>query len=214
MKCFNSPLLIGIRPGSTLPAKKPVTLTCSTEFSTSIKSIDWFVNGEAVYEDVKPVVEAGQIISNFLFVPKVSDKEIECKIYGDLEQSAIISFKVSTEFKIVQLQRAEESDMEQILWIPFDINRLEINRLESSGEETEVTFSKDIYKVMEDVPTDASNSYKLKRRSKMHHKKVDKFVTDIHPVSMKYLSSSSSSAPSLMLVLSLFFKTFLPSGFL
>merc|ERR1719495_852869 len=187
-------------------------MTCSTKFSSSIKSIDWFINGDAVYQDVKPVVEAGQIISNFLFVPKVSDKEIECKIYGDLEQSAIISFKVLTEIKIVKLQRAEESDMERILWIPFDINRLEINRLESSGEETEATYSKDIYKVMEDVPTDASNSYKLKRRSKMHYKKVDKFVADMHPVSMKYLSSSSSSAPSLILVLSLFFKTFLPSG--
>ena len=50
---------------------------------------------------------------------------------------------------------------------------VERNRLESSGEETGVTYSQDIYKYMEDMPNDTSDSYKFKRRPKLHQQKVN-----------------------------------------
>ena len=69
--------------------------------------------------------------------------------------------------KVVKLQEGKLSEKKKVLWIPFDMDMLERNRLESSGEETGVTYSRDIYKYMEDMPSDASDSYKFKREKKV-----------------------------------------------
>ena len=41
-----------------LLVKKPVALTCSTEFMSSIHSIEWIVNGKHLWEDFKLLTES------------------------------------------------------------------------------------------------------------------------------------------------------------
>jgi hypothetical protein len=195
---FHNPLLVGIKSGSSLAVKKPVALTCSTEYTSSTQSIEWLVNAEHNWEDVNLLTEAGQIISNMMFVPQIGDVVVECKVKGKQDRSSNVSITVQNEVKIFNLQKSKMSKTKRVLWIPFDIDMFEINRLESSGEETGVTYSRDIYKYMEDMPSDAADSYKFKRRPKLEQKKVNKFVDEIHPISLFLLSGSSLSSGSLM----------------
>ena len=78
------------------------------------------------------------------------------------------------------------------------MDMLERNRLKSSGEEAGVTYSRDIYKYMEDMPSDASDSNKFKRRPELDQKKVNKFVDEVHPISLSLVSGNSLSSASLM----------------
>ena len=60
--------------------------------------------------------------------------------------------------KVVKLQKGKLSEKKKVLWIPFDMDMLQRNRLNSSGEETGVTYSQDIYKYMEDMPSNQAES--------------------------------------------------------
>ena len=178
--------------------KKSVALTFSTEYTSSTQSIEWLVNGEHVWEDVNLLTEAGQIISNMILIPQIEDVVAECKVKGKQVRSAKVFFTVQNEIKIVKLQKSKLSKKKNVLWIPFDIDMLERNRLDSSGEETGVTYSRDIYKYMEDMPSDASDSYMFKRRPELDQKKVNKFVDEVHPISLSRVSGNSLSSASLM----------------
>ena len=123
---------------------------------------------------------------------------VECRVKGEQVKSANVFFAVRKEFKIVKLHESIMSEKKKVLWIPFDMNMLERNRLESSGEETGGTYSRDIYKYMEDMPSDAANSNKLKRRPKLDQKKVKKFVDEKHPTFLSFVSGTSMSSYSFM----------------
>ena len=133
-----------------------------------------------------------------ILIPQIGDVVAECKVKGKQVRSAKVFFTVQNEMKIVKLQKSKLSKKKKVLWIPFDMDMLERNRLESSGEETGVTYSRDIYKYMEDMPSDASDSYKFKRKPKLHQKKVNKFVDEVHPISLSLVSGNSLSSASLM----------------
>ena len=128
-------MLVGIRSGSSLLVAKTVALTCSTEYTSSTQSIEWLVNGEHVWEDVNLLTEAGQIISNMILIPQIGDVVAECKVKGKQVRSAKVFFTVQNEMKIVKLQKSKLSKKKKVLWIPFDMNMLERNRMESSGED-------------------------------------------------------------------------------
>ena len=180
--------------------KKPVPLTCSTEYSSSVQSIEWIVNGRQIWEDSNLLTESGQIISNLLFVPEIEDVVVQCNVKGIKVKSAFVFFSVHKEPKTVKLQKAEMSKTKKILWIPFDIKSLEINRLESSGEETAATYSRDIYQFMQDEPADAADSFRGKRNHKHHQKKTDKFVEELHPISLPFVRESAYSSASTLSV--------------
>merc|ERR1712106_363503 len=132
------PLLVGLRSGSSLPELDPVALTCSTEYSPSAESIEWLEDGEHVWEDTNLLTESGQDMSNMMFIPQMGQTVIECKVIGRQVRSAFAFFSVQNTPKKVTLQRANMSKQKKSLWIPFDIRKWELSRLESSAEESAV----------------------------------------------------------------------------
>ena len=183
--------------------KKPVALTCSTEYTSSVHSIEWIVNGRQIWSDSHLLTESGQIISNLLFVPQIDDSIVECKIKGNKVRSANVFFSVINDPQPVKLQKAEKSETNKILWIPFDINKLNINRLDGSGEETAVTYRRDIYQFMQDKPLQTTNNVKhLRKIQKLHNKKSDSFLEELEPISSPIVSDyySSSSKPTANMV--------------
>merc|ERR1711892_1598458 len=188
------PLLVGLRSGSSLPELDPVALTCSTEYSPSTESIEWLVDGEHVWEDTNLITESGQAISNMMFLPQVGQTVIECKVIGQQVRSAFAFFSVQNKPKKVTLQRANMSRQEKSLWIPFDIRKWEISRLESSAEESAVTYKRDIYEFMSDEPSDAIDSLNIKTLKYNRHKNSYKFVEEMQPISLPLVSYSRAAS--------------------
>ena len=186
--------MVGIRPGSSLLVAKPVALTCSTEYTSSTQSIEWLVNAEHVWEDVNLLTEAGQIISNMMFLPQIGDVVVECKVIKKQVRSTFVFFTVENETKIVTLQKALVLKTETSPWIPFDIRKWKINRLDSSAEESAITYSKDIYQFMNDEPKHDVDSFNMKKFTEHHHKKNQKFVEQVQPISLPLASYSAVSS--------------------
>ena len=174
--------------------KKPLALTCSTEYTSSTQSIEWLVNGEHVWEDVNVLTEAGQIISNMMFTPQIGDVVLECKIKGKQVRSANVSFTVQKEAKTVTLQKADVSKREKSLWIPFDIINWKENKQDNSAEESAITYSRNIYEFMNDDPSDAEDSFNMKMLTELNHKQSHKFVEQLQPVSLPLVSYSTLSS--------------------
>ena len=107
----SSPLLVGIRPGSTLPLKMPVPLTCSTEYTSSVQSIEWLVNGRKTREDFILLTKSGQVISSWLFVPEIGDVVLECKIKGSQERSSFVFFSVNKDTKTVNIENSSNRQL-------------------------------------------------------------------------------------------------------
>merc|ERR1712106_61077 len=114
-------------------------------------------------------------------------------------RSAFAFFSVQNKPKKVTLQRANMSKQDKSLWIPFDIRKWEIGRLESSAEESAVTYKRNIYEFMSDEPSDAIDSLNIKTLKYNRHKNSYKFVEEMQPISLPLVSYSSSSSVCLSL---------------
>merc|ERR1711892_1310592 len=188
------PLLVGLRSGSSLLELDLIALTCSTEYSPATESIEWLVDGEHVWEDTNLLSESGQDISNMMFIPHVGQSVIECRVMGRQVRSAFAFFSVHNTPKKVTLQRANMSKQEKSLWIPFDIRKWEISRLESSAEESAIAYKRDIYEFMSDEPSDAIASLNIKTLKHNRHKNSHKFVEELQPISLPLVSYSSAAS--------------------
>merc|ERR1712168_1187607 len=187
------PLLVGIRPGSSLLADSPVELTCSSEYSPSIQSIQWVVNNQQLMEDVDLLTESGQVISNIDFIPHLGHYVIECRVIGDTVTSAARAvFSVRNKPEKVILQKEDISN--RGLWIPFDATSWKSNRLETLMEEAPTVAKKDIYEYMNDEPSNAVESFDIKHTQHHQHANKVEFVEELNPISLPLVSYSSSSS--------------------
>merc|ERR1712106_914450 len=188
------PLLVGLRSGSSLPELDPVALTCSTEYSPSTESIEWLVDGEHVWEDTNLLTESGQAMSNMMFVPQMGQTVIECKVIGRQVRSTFVTFSVQNKPKTVTLQSGDATKIKESLWVPFDIQNWKTSPLASSAEESDITYSRDIYDFMLSKHSDDGLSFDTTSLQEHHHKKRHKFVEELQPISLPLVSYSSSSS--------------------
>ena len=187
------PLLVGIRPGSSLLADSPVELTCSSEYSHHIQSIQWLVNNKHLIEDTELITESGQVISNIDFIPHLGHYIIECRVIGDSVTSAARAvFSVRNKPEKVILQKEDVSN--RGLWIPFDATSWKSNRLDTIMEEAPAVARKDIYEYMNDEPSNAVESFDIKHTQHHQHASKVKFVEELNPISLPLVSYSSSSS--------------------
>merc|ERR1712168_708517 len=187
------PLLVGIRPGSSLLADSPVELTCSSEYSPSIQSIQWVVNNQQLMEDIDLLTESGQVISNIDFIPHLGHYLIECRVIGDKVTSAARAvFSIRSKPEKVILQKEDISN--RGLWIPFDATSWKSNRLEPLMEEAPAVARKDIYEYMNDEPSNAVESFDIKHTQHHQHANKVEFVEELNPISLPLVSYSSSSS--------------------
>merc|ERR1712168_155289 len=188
------PLLVGIRPGSSLLADSPVELTCSSEYSPSIQSIQWVVNNQQLMEDIDLLTESGQVISNIDFIPHLGHYLIECRVIGDTVTSAaraVFSVRPNKPEKVI-LQKEDVSNRE--LWIPFDATSWKSDRLETVMEEAPAVAKKDIYEYMNDEPSNAVESFNMKHMQHNQHTNKYGFVEELNPISLPLVSYSSISS--------------------
>ena len=94
---LTQPLLLGIRSGSSLPILQQIPVTCSIEDTSSVSSIEWVVNGKQMWEDTKLFSDSDKVTSNWIYVPKINDVVIECKVTGNESRSAFVFFTVNNE---------------------------------------------------------------------------------------------------------------------
>merc|ERR1711887_14189 len=187
------PLLVGIRPGSSLLADSPVELTCSSEYSPSIQSIQWVVNNQQLIEDIDLLTESGQVISNIDFIPHLGHYVIECRVIGDSVTSAARAvFSVRNKPEKVILQKEDISN--RGLWIPFDATSWKSNRLETLMEEAPAVAKKDIYEYMNDEPSNPLESFDMKHMQHHQHTNKFEFVEELNPISLPLVSYSSVSS--------------------
>ena len=159
------PVLMGIRPESSLPANTNITLTCSAEVSptddTDKMVFSWTINNRPVHEDRSPMLISNRLVSRFIYTPSEADRLLGCEVNED---RAEIRFLVETDYpKLVRLQKAEAGSSEtreerrshshSVVWVPFDAtnhnwkSRLMGSEEEEEEEEDAVT-ERSIYEVM------------------------------------------------------------------
>merc|ERR1712025_1406601 len=126
-KTIRAPLLVGLRNGSVLVERVPVRLTCSKFLSRepedSVRQVSWLVDGKLVFKDVSPLLEYGQVISHWNYVPYLGEKKVSC-MAGEREK--ILMFLVrEKELSEVTLQDAQlrvrkEAREEPLpIWVPW-----------------------------------------------------------------------------------------------
>ena len=154
------PVLMGIRPESSLPANTNISLTCSVEVSptddTDKMVFSWTINNRPVHEDRSPMLISNRLVSRFIYTPSEADRLLGCEVNED---RAEIRFLVETDYpKLVRLQKAEAGSSEireerrrhSVVWVPFDAtNQNWKSRLMGSEEEEEdAVTERSIYEVM------------------------------------------------------------------
>ena len=155
------PVLMGIRPESSLPANTNISLTCSVEVSptddTDKMVFSWTINNRPVHEDRSPMLISSRLVSRFIYTPSEADRLLGCEVN---ENRAEIRFLVETDYpKLVRLQKAEAGSSEireerrrhSVVWVPFDAtNHNWKSRLMGSEEEEEedAVTERSIYEVM------------------------------------------------------------------
>jgi len=146
------PLLVGLRNGSEVVEGQRLKLTCSVMRKPWVYSISWWVGGKE-YLDVAPLQEAGQLISDWEYIPQLGDQRVECSGEGLQSQGSVVEFSVkSSKVTPVQLEKEEQSMLEKtILWIPFDVNKEKDIVEEDYEEEMNFRNPRDIYFFMADV---------------------------------------------------------------
>merc|ERR1712032_671829 len=129
------PVLMGIRPESSLPANTNITLTCSVEVSptddTDKVVFSWTINNRPVQEDRSPMLISNRLVSRFLYTPSEADRLLGCEVNEDREES--------------------RSHSHSVVWVPFDAtNHNWKSRLMGSEEEEEedAVTERSIYEVM------------------------------------------------------------------
>ena len=191
------PLLVGIRPGSTLPPRAPASLTCSAPRPrpAADPALTWRVNGQPVQEGVTLLEQADRIVSNFVYKPKYGDNTVQCtlKDVSSYDKSAFVFFSVQNSFKLVKLQENEKSASK--LWIPFDISNLNAAGAGTgSGEEQQQGGPRDIYQVLRDTAPGAGPVWGVgqQRQSYHHrHRRVGgRGVELLQPIARPLLSSA------------------------
>ena len=157
------PVLMGIRPESSLPANTNISLTCSVEVSptddTDKMVFSWTINNRPVHGDRSPMLISSRLVSRFIYTPSEADRLLGCEVNED---RAEIRFLVETDYpKLVRLQKAEAGSSEireerrshSVVWVPFDAtnhnwkSRLMGSEEEEEEEEDAVT-ERSIYEVM------------------------------------------------------------------
>ena len=101
---------------------------------------------------------------------------------------------MQNEQTIAILQKADVSETEKSPWIPFDIRKWKMKNLDSSAEESAITYSKDIYQFMNDEPKHDVDSFNMKKFTEHNHKKNQKFVEQVQPISLHLASYSVFSS--------------------
>ena len=69
-----------------------------------------------------------------------------------------------------------------------------MEKLNSSAEESAITYSRDIYEFMNDDHSDAEDSFNMKMLTEHNHKESYKFVEQLQPVSLPLVSYSTLSS--------------------
>ena len=154
------PILMGIRPESSIPANTNITLTCSVEVSPT-DDVDkmvfsWTINNRPVHEDRSPMLISNRLVSRFIYTPSEADRLLGCEVNED---RAEIRFLVETDYpKLVRLQKAEAGSSEireerrrhSVVWVPFDAtnHNWKSRLLGSEEEEDDAVTERSIYEVM------------------------------------------------------------------
>lgn len=154
------PVLMGIRPESSIPANTNITLTCSVEVSPT-DDVDkmvfsWTINNRPVHEDRSPMLISNRLVSRFIYTPSEADRLLGCEVNED---RAEIRFLVETDYpKLVRLQKAEAGSSEireerrrhSVVWVPFDAtnHNWKSRLLGSEEEEDDAVTERSIYEVM------------------------------------------------------------------
>ena len=161
------PVLMGIRPESSIAANTNITLTCSLEVRPT-NDVDkmvfsWTINDRPVHEDRSPMLISNRAVSRFIYTAAEDDQSLGCEAGEDSEDTerAEIRFLVETDYPVlVRLQKAEAGSpvepgaerrqSHSVVWVPFDAtNHNWKSRLLGSEEEEDATVTeRSIYEVM------------------------------------------------------------------
>ena len=154
------PVLMGIRPESSIPANTNITLTCSVEVlptdDVNRMVFSWTINNRPVHEDRSPMLISNRLVSRFIYTPSEADRLLGCEVNED---RAEIRFLVETDYpKLVRLQKAEAGSSEireerrrhSVVWVPFDAtnHNWKSRLLGSEEEEDDAVTERSIYEVM------------------------------------------------------------------
>merc|ERR1719318_156060 len=155
------PLLVGLRPGSTLQPNSTLLLTCSlpsTPLPTNAKlNFTWSVDSRLRWLDPSPLHTQSHVASSWEYRPQTGDRVVQCSVAlrGKKDKEEEMKVVVSkVEVKVAKEKNREDNTMvrlhregsgeersgrrrrrkrENIFWIPFRKNGVQDKEMEAEA---------------------------------------------------------------------------------